>query len=327
MMPTQRFNLVLGAMKDSRANDDLEIIARHVREIDPRINAVVLHKGIAHRLLHSYLWALPTLSVAMKKAGSRTLLPGRILTSKSLGKAGEYRRLDAAGLPIPKWTLITPETVLDPAEWGPYVVEKPDFGGLGAYVRIKRTSRVRYKPPEALEHGHFGRRGMLAQEFIFTGEWPESFRVMTLFGRAIHCRLQKTVGRGKPLSGRWNFGKDSGTSIVSNTKDMEVTLVEDAEVISLSERAHRQAFPDLPLLGFDVLRDAESGKLYVLECHSHGPSWSFSSDMGLGIQQKNGLDFVSQYDAFRRCAEILAEATPGLAVRRLPFQSVPARWA
>jgi glutathione synthase/RimK-type ligase-like ATP-grasp enzyme len=242
-------------------------------------------------------------------------------------KSGEYGRLDAAGFPVPKWAVITPETKLDPDEWGPYVVEKPDFGGLGAYVRIKRTMRVKFRPPKDFESGHFGRKAaMLAQEFIYTGEWPESFRVMTLLGQTILCRSQKTVGRGHPLSGRWSFGTDGGGSIVSNTKGMTVTMVKDAEIIELCERAHREAFPDIPLLGFDVIRDAESGRLYILECHTHGPSWSFSSSKGSGIQEANRLDFESQYDAFRKCARILAEATPRLAARRLPFQSLDQRW-
>ena len=306
---------------------DLEQIARYVEEIDPRINAVVLGEGFGHRLLHSYLWLRPTLSVAMKRRGSPRLLPGRLLTSKPLMKSGEYRRLTEAGLPVPRWASITPDTVLDPSVWGPYVIEKPNYGALGAYVRIKRTSRVKYKHPGQLEAAHYGRRGgMLIQEFIYTGEWPESFRVTTLLGKAILCYHQVTVGRGNPLSGRWNHGKDGGPSIVSNTKDMKVTLVRDNEVISLCERAHRSTFPDIPLLGFDVIRDADSGKLYILECHAHGPTWPFSSETALGIQQKNGIDFVSQFDALKTCAKILADATPRLAARRFPYRSAMANW-
>jgi len=325
----RQFNLVLATSRSKpEIARDFGAIAGHVREIDPRINAVVLPRGYGHRLLRSHLWFRPTLTVAPYRPGRRTLLPGKPLISRTLLKSGEYERLQNAGFPVPKWTFVTPETVLDPAEWGPYVVEKPNFGGLGAYVRIRKTGRVRYQPPEAYGTGHFGSKApMLAQEFIFTGEWPESFRVMTLLGQVILCFRQRTVGRGKPLTGRWSFGEASGTSIVSNTTDMGVVLVKDQEVISLCERAHRSAFPDIPLLGFDVIRDAENSKLYILECHSHGPSWPFSSSKGLSIQQKNGIDFASQFDVSRRCAEILAEATPRLATRRMPFQAVSGNWA
>jgi hypothetical protein len=100
---------------------------------------------------------------------------------------------------------------------------------------------------------------------------------------------------------------------------MKVTLAWDADIIALCEAAHGAAFPEIPLLGFDVVRDAETGALYILECHAHGPTWPFSSDASLGIQQASGVDFLSQFDGLRRCAEILAEATPRLAARRLPF--------
>lgn len=321
-----RFNLVLVAMRGEPENTtgDLREIARRVSEIDSRINAIVLPKGLPHRLMLSHLWAGSTLSVAMQRSGGRSLLPGRIVTSKILLKSGEYRRLETAGFPVPGWTLITPGTKLDPADWGPYVVEKPNDGGRGARVRIKRTGKIRYKLPD--DNDAFGKRGVIAQKFIYTGEWPESFRVMTLFGQCILCFRQQTVGRGRPLLGRWGFTAESGTSIVSNTIDMEVGLTKQPDVVSLCEQAHRMAFPDVPLLGSDVIRDADTGKLYILECHAHGPVWPFSTSRGLGIQRKNGLDFASQYDALRKCAEILAEATPRLATRRLPFQSVDGRW-
>lgn len=305
---------------------DLELIARGVEEKDPRIRAFVLRNSRAHRLAHASLWAAPTLSVAMQRTGPRTLLPGKLLTSRTLLKDGEYSRLEKAGFAVPKWAFVRPDTVLDPAEWGPYVVEKPNFGGRGAYVRIRRTGRVRFNPPEALESGHFGRRGMLVQEFIYTGEWPQSYRVMTLLGQTILCIHQTSIGRGQPLRGRWGFGNDGGRSIVSNTKEMDVTLVNDPEVIALCEDAHRKAFPDVPLLGFDVIRDAESGKLYILECHSHGPLWMFSSSRGRGIDERNGIKMASQYNVIDKCAEIFAEATPRLAARRLPFQTLEGSW-
>lgn len=323
----RQFNLVLATLREDPEETaaDLESIARHVEAIDPRIGAVVLRKDRIHRLLRFHLWAVPALSVVLQLDGTKSLLPGRQLTARLLLKASEYKRLAAAGFPVPKWTLMAPDTVLDPAEWGPYVVEKPNDGGRGANVRIKRTGKVRYEPPEAFES--HGRRGMLAQEFIYTGEWPQSFRVMTLLGQVILCYHQVTVGRGKPLLQRWGFRTAHGTSVVSNTKDMTVTMVKDSEVISLCERAHRLAFPDVPLLGFDVIRDADTGKPYILECHPHGPSWPFSSISGRSIREKSQVDFVAQYGGLRKCAEILAEATPRLAARRLPFRSLDGRWA
>ena len=113
---------------------------------------------------------------------------------------------------------------------------------------------------------------------IYTGEWPTSFRVVTLFGEILLCYRQ-TSSRGLPLTGRWDFRDTGGINITSNTKDMEAELVNDPAVTALAERSHREAFPDIPVLAFDIVRDHETGSLYVLECHAVG-TWMFSGDAG-----------------------------------------------
>lgn len=59
--------------------------------------------------------------------------------------------------------VITKETVLDPAIWGPYVVVKPDKGGRGAYVWSHKTNRVRHKEPQELRADHPGRYGQMRE--------------------------------------------------------------------------------------------------------------------------------------------------------------------
>lgn len=325
-MKAARWNLVLVSWSEhARTRADLEEIARRVSAVDPAISAQVVahHKIDQLRLLP--LWLRPTLSVSFFALERRKLLPGRLTTGVRLHKHGEYARLDAAGLPVPRWCILTPETKLEPAEWGPYVVVKPSAGRLGALVRIQKTTRVRYQPPEALPVDHYGRVApMLVQEFVYTGEWPESYRVVTLFGTVLLCYRQVTRGRGHPLKSRFDFKATGGVSVVSNTQEMEVTLSRDAEVIALAERAHREAFDDLPMLSFDIVRDADTGVLFILECHAHG-SWMFAADIGRGIEAANNVDFRAQFDALDRAARILARETPLRAVARPPFGGPPFR--
>jgi hypothetical protein len=214
--------------------------------------------------------------------------------------------------------VIEPGVQLDPAEWGPYVVEKPSAGRRGSYVRIRRTTRIRYRSPDSFPVDHYGRNGpMLVQRFIYTGEWPTSFRVVTLFGETLLCYRQISRLRGLPLKGHWNFGDTGGINIISNTKDMEAELVNDPAVIALAEKCHREAFADLPVLAFDIVRDHETGSLYVLECHAGG-TWMFSADVGLGIQATNKLDFKKQFDAIDKAAAILARETRSRAAVAWP---------
>lgn len=324
------FGLVISTWRrGSPIAADMQRIARRVGDIDGSIDARTIshHRIDQWRLLP--FWAKPTLSLALVQRGPRKLLPGRYLTGRQLGKIGEYERLGRAGVPVPEWTAIGPDTRLDPAHWGPYVVEKPSMGRLGAFVRVRRTSRIAHVPPDDLPPDHHGRLGpMLAQRFIYTGEWPTSYRVVTLFGEVLFCYRQTTRGRGSPLKGRWDF-RGGGITIVSNTLDMQVEADADAEVIALAEHAHRAAFGDLALLSFDIVRDAETAELFVLECHPRGSGWGFANRTGRGIQEKNGVDLEKQFDGIEKAARILAAMTPKLALRRSPFgaEEAPVWWS
>jgi len=279
------------------------------------------HKMDQLKLLHT--WLQPTLSLSFLPLEKRKLLPGRLLAGALIHKHGEYARLDAAGIPVPQWTIIAPETRLDPAVWGPYVVEKPSAGRRGAQVRIRRTRRIRYTDPACFDVDHYGRHGpMIAQRFIYTGEWPSSYRVVTMFGEVLLCYRQISQSSGFPLKGRWNFSETGGISIVSNTKDMKVELIKDEAVIALAERAHRQAFPEIPVLAFDIVRDFETASLYVLECHAGG-SWMFSADVSLAIEAANHIDFRKQFGAIEKAAAIMARETPIRAVAASPFRGGP----
>lgn len=325
-MKAARWNLVLVSWSEhAQTRADLEEIARRVGEIDPDIRAQVVSHHRTDQLRLLPLWLRPTLSVSFFALDRRKLLPGRLATGVRLHKHGEYDRLSVAGLPVPRWCVLTPETKLDPAKWGPYVVVKPSAGRRGALVRIQKTTRVRYQLPETLPVDHYGRIApTIVQEFVYTGEWPESYRVVTLFGTVMLCYRQVTRGRGHPLKSRFDFKATGGISVVSNTQDMEVTLSADAEVIALAERAHREAFDDLPMLSFDIVRDAETGALHILECHAHG-SWMFAADIGLAIEAANKVDFRKQFDALDRAARILARETRLRAAVCPPFGGPPCR--
>ena len=49
------------------------------------------------------------------------------------------------------------------------------------------------------------------------------------------------------------------------------------EIIRFGERAAR-AFPDLPMLGVDILKEAGTGRLFVTEVNALGHNWNFSRE-------------------------------------------------
>jgi hypothetical protein len=278
-----------------------------VRESAPDVRPTVLRDDPAS-CLRLDLWLRPTLVVAPRPPLFFRTPRGAVCRGRHLTKSAECAALGAAGVPVPRWTLLTPDREPDLSGFGPYVVTKPDFGSRGAGVRIQRRGRVRWKPPESIDGRH---PGILVQEFVYTGRWPVAHRVTTLFGRTLFAVRTEADRSRRPLLGRDAFrgGPEvGGVSIVSSHRGCTYSLGDDPEVIALAERAH-DAFPDIPVLGVDVLRDADTGRLSVIETNPGGYTWHFSSKPGRRIQQQFGLDLEAQFDGIRKAAGVLAEET------------------
>lgn len=300
--------------KQDRA--DFEAIARQVGERAPDIRAFVVDTKEADWADPRFGRGAPTLTVSPMPIKRFAPPPGALCQGHEFPKDEQYRMLARLGVPLPDWTAIAPDTVLDPQHWGPYVVVKPALGRKGAEIFIKRAGRVRYRAPEDFPAGHPARKApLLAQRFIYTGKWPSNFRVVTFFGRALLCWHCEAAHRYVPLHSRWDFKAKGGISVVSNKSDSSYRLARDADVIALAGQAHA-AFPDQPLLGTDIVRDADSGKLYVIECNPRGDAWLVSSDMGRLIEQANGLDFARQFGALEIATRALIEETRARARQR-----------
>src|SRR5262249_22786784 len=179
-----------------------------------------------------------------------------------------------------------------------YVVRKPDYGGLGAAVTVVRKSRVRWKLITTNAAGPSP--ATILQKFIYTGRRPVSYRVNTLFGRVLYSVRYEASADRSELMGPNGFC----SSIVASRRGSRVELNFDVDIIRLAESAHA-AFPGIPLLGFDLVREVPSGKLFVMEANAIGWGWYFTSHQPADW----GVSFEAQFDGVRKAAYILAEKT------------------
>jgi amino acid adenylation domain-containing protein len=294
-----RFRLLI-VINDRFEAATFERLAACVREFDPAIEAVVYRDEPGPILAPS---AVPTAVFSPAALRHRERWPGRIYSGFPLAKSEEYRILERAGFPVPCWQTLTPDSVLDLSRLGELVVRKPDRGGAGRGVRLLPAERVRWKPRygsgEGLTHS------MIVQRFIYTGPRPISYRVNTLFGNALYAiRHQLAAGRPEfPLSPDKILG-ESGLSIVASARGSQVEFCNDADILALAERAH-SVFPELPLLGFDIVREVPTGKLFILEANSIGYVWYLDSK-----QVENfGFELETQFDGLNKAARILARVT------------------
>ena len=299
MTKTSSCNLVLISRPSVNTAEDFAELARWIREADPRVHPIVLNDQ-EHKYRRQWLRLRRTMLFSPAQVANFRLRRGVAFQGNPMSKSEEMERLVAAGIPVPPYELLTEtEQTKDLSHLGEYVVTKPDRGGRGANVRIMRASKVKWEPQETKIAGKS--RILVAQKFIYTGPWPISYRVTSLFGECLCCEITQADQSRAPQT---SDGKINGT-IVSTSKGSTYALCDDREIIEFGLSAHR-AFPKLPLLGVDVIRDAETGKLYVTEVNASGYVWHFSSPKGLETQKQFGYSMESQFDGRRKAAGILA---------------------
>jgi hypothetical protein len=160
---------------------------------------------------------------------------------------------------------------------------------------------------------------LLVQEFVYTGRWPVSYRVNTLFGRVLYSMVLTGNPARPTLEGPDDFDARGAlgraVSIVSNARDSSAEFCMVPEIIRLGERA-AHAFPDIPMLGIDILKNAVTGELAVIEVNALGHNWNF----GPAFADAFRIDITQQFDGLRKAAYVLAEETqrraglPALAI-------------
>jgi predicted metal-dependent HD superfamily phosphohydrolase len=251
-------------------------VADHLREVAPDVRPSVWTDR--HYRWQKFLLATrPTFAFSPLPPKQFLLPRGVVACGANLSKSEEYAALERAGIPVPRYRVLTEENPkpADLKELGEYVVLKPDRGGRGAKIRIVRSGRAKWEPVETKIGGQS--EALVAQEFIYTGKWPVSFRVTTLYGQVLWSLRQEADRSRTPLAGSDGdaFKKAGGVTVVSNSKGCTMQLNFDAEVIAFAERAHAAALPEVPLLGIDVIRDALTGRLYVVELNSVGRGVAF----------------------------------------------------
>ena len=278
-------NLVL-FLGDDGDRDSYERVSRLVEELDPTIHTAIVEDKPRWSV---DLPSRPTLFFSPALIRNRPRIPGRIACGFPLSKSEEYSILAEAGISVPRWVTLREGEIPNLDGFGDYLVRKPDYGAKGAEVRIVKRGRVRWKRVVTAAAGPSP--ALLVQEFIYTGLWPVSYRVNTLFGRVLYC-LRLTGNTNRPvLHGPNDFdsrgSSGNSPSIVANVRDSKAEYCDDADIIRFGERAAR-AFPDLPLLGVDVLKEAGTGRLFVAEVNALGHNWNFSRQVLRGFRGRCG---------------------------------------
>lgn len=286
--------------------EGFERLAAFVREWDPSITVTLVRDE-----LQAVLPDIPGPTLVMSPAVLRQahLRRGKVLCGFPYGKDEEYAFLEKEGLPVPRWALLAENVTPDLTAFSQYVVRKPNFGGRGAAVRLVRKDKLHWKPLTSPLGGTSATS--IVQEFIWTGPRAVSYRVSCLCGEVVYCLRQEAHVDRPILEGIADIPSVSGRegfSIVASSRDSGHKFCYEEDIIALGEAASR-AFPDIPLLGFDIVREVPSGKLYLMEANAIGYVWYFDQPQ----VSEYGFPLEAQFDGLRKAGRLLAERTQQLA--------------
>ncbi len=271
-----------------------------------------LNGGHRYRLIHDlkpnlkhFLWTLgqPTCVVSFYRLRAFKPQWATIWTQEALTKSQEYEILAQAGIAVPRWAKLTSNYKPGLSAFSDYVIVKPDWGCCGAMIRIRSKNAVKWEELPKLEKANSRiSEDLVVQDYIHTGPWPVSYRVGTVFGEPIYA--WRTIGdKTKPPfeDRKRNARFFNGRSVVSNTKRSLFDAEVPEDVIQFAGKVHA-AFPSIPLLGTDIIRDADTGKLYALDMNTSGNTFHLTSDTGKNIAKDFDLDLRGQFGGAKAIA-------------------------
>jgi hypothetical protein len=319
-----KYTLILIHRGPEYERDFTEIVQKVVA-IDPTIQ-VFFSSVQAKVRLPPQVWERPTLVVSLSDKFALPIKRGTVLRSVQISKLGQAKRAREGGIEVPAILPFEFGMRLDPIVFGPLVILKPMIFTSYGHVQLFRRARAEMLRPNDFPRNHVihhDPQGYLVQKFIDTGDYPSWNRVMTFLGEPIYAVNGSLTVARPPLDSPDAVLESATVAIQGASRQREWRVDED--VMSLAKRVG-QVFSEVPLLATDILRDAQSRKLYFLECNPGGNVWHFSSNQPGGINlrlqlgeadkhgEKKALELgrrhmIDQFGAFDVIARALVEKT------------------
>lgn len=296
--------------------DFLEI-SREIQRLEPSIAIHILTPHDKPGAVPDHRWQLPALTVGIgSELGEFIPARGGTMQAQSVKKIDQFHRFQSLGIATPMTARLDEKQRYSEDEWGEFVTLKPlalAQTSSGQDITMMRTRRLDSLCATGQIWSVLGNRGpRLVQSFVDTGKMPTSWRVLMLLGRPLHCVKNMCPALRPDLDAD---DREIESAIVATNHSRLPQPYSGSDKRSqesepdILEFAHRvtQAFPRIPLQGIDIIRDANTRKLYALEINGGGNTWHFSSPLA-AKSRREGLTRelrISQFNAWNVAAEAL----------------------
>jgi predicted ATP-grasp superfamily ATP-dependent carboligase len=298
-------NLIIVHTPGAQDVEDFVAVKRLIAERAPEIEVFLVTNDAPQSATRKKAAKRPTLIFSPYYLKDFQPARGKIYAGQILTKLRQVRMLEEAGIPVPHAVFLNEDTRFDRAKWADHVILKPNVGSRGRGVSLTLFDRI-FEDARRLG---WPDTNYLVQTFIDTGPYPTEYRALTVFGEPVYCNMitsqeqRPDLDANLPVDGR----------IASNSGPRVSTPCFDEDVLDLARRTFK-AFPDVPVQGMDIIRDAHTGQLYVLEVNPGGATWHLSSHLGKRLQERNGYSYYEQFDAMSVVADQLIAVTRREAV-------------
>lgn len=305
-----RRHLILVHQEGAQDVADFHAIAHRVRALAPEIEVFVVENDRPMAITRRRAAEAPSLVVSPGQLHRFRPLRGKVFAGRPMSKLTEMTRLRDGGIPVPDFAAVRPGEPLSREALGDIVIVKPGhaLASLGKDMHLSRIEDVTGEHPAHWpRHAAARQEPMIAQRFIDTGVYPAHYRCITLFGAVLFAR--RCTSRSPRAALDAPRDELARSVFMPGTEDRTYEITRESDVLALAARIY-EAVPDIPLQGADIIREASTGRLYVLEINPGGNTWLFSSAFSAGAKRDLGIDDLSvPFNAWDVAAEVLVRKT------------------
>ena len=301
--------LIVVFRKES-AQDFIDI-AKRVRKIDPAIALLMVPDGFDPKKLPPIFYTLPTLVIYLVNPPDFEFTKVKKLAVQGLSKLEEYEHFKAHGIPCLPIERFEKGMYLDSAVYGDWIVLKPEnMTSTGKDINMVPTKMIPLLTKDDFPKDHLMHQdSYLVQRLVKTGSNPIHYRVSIFLGSVLYSTRSELnlpyPDINAPLI------QLLASTVASNLRPhRKIELHKNEEVIKLALLV-ADSLSDAPLLGIDIIQDADTGEYFVIETNSGGNTWHFTSEAGRGMVSDLGgrNQLVRQNMAWDVAAEALVSKT------------------
>ena len=301
-----KYNLVLMHVPGFQHVGDYHTIRNILVGLAPEIRTIIASRGEQGIQLppqaDKVIAALPTLIFSPTPFDLPPRFRGTRLVCQRTTKHHEYEMMKAAQVPFPETVRIQHLDQLADLDFGERFVIKPNSGKQGENVMLVSAASAASVISSIWPEGPLD---LVAQQYVNTGENPKSYRCFTVLSEVIYCLRNQSLGATDP--DEWDSA--GRKSIAANAGRRDMGLEDNERIIAFATEAGRK-LPALPVMGLDLIEDADDGSIYCVELNSGGWTWHLSSNYAQPLVREFRLDLYGQRNGLHRIATRLTELVP-----------------